>query len=314
MDIIYYKDKEGNFGDDLNEWLWCEVCPAILKKESDYSLLGVGSIINKDIIKDRKVIVFGSGVAYGEIPNISDLTIKCVRGKLTAKILGIDESFAISDGAILIREIPYFSPISENKRSGVILIPHHLTFHRYDLSEICNKAGIELINPSEDSKYIINKIRHAKLVITEAMHGAIIADTVRVRWIPIVLSSNISTFKWLDWLSMFNLEYKPIYIGVPNLFDYKINNLLIKYGMDFFKKNHSNMNVYDLLKWNDKTFSFKLYEKFFKCMKPFLNLKNRNRKMTKLLVSLKDRESYLSNDDIFNENLRLLKIKLQELL
>lgn len=111
MDVLYYKDSVGNFGDDLNEWLWDGVIPTFHEIESNYSLLGVGSIINKQVIKNKKVLVFGSGIAYGDIPDKKQLEIVCVRGKLTATLLNINESFAVTDTAILLSTMPEFSPV-----------------------------------------------------------------------------------------------------------------------------------------------------------------------------------------------------------
>jgi hypothetical protein len=41
------------------------------------------------------------------------------------------------------------------------------------------------------------------------MHGAIIADTFRVPWVPISTRPSINTFKWLDWSESMGLEYRP---------------------------------------------------------------------------------------------------------
>lgn len=319
MDILYYKDPIGNFGDDLNKFLWDEVAPYIRDKKSDYLLLGVGSLLNPNFLKDNKVIVFGSGVAYNHVQaNKNNLIIKCVRGKLTARALGIDESFAISDSAILIRAIKKFPIITDNERSGILFIPHHLTYVNYklQLSQICDKVGFKLIDPALDSKIIINKISHAKLVISEAMHGAIIADTMRVPWIPVVLGHQINTFKWLDWLSMFNVQYAPIYLGVPNFKDYKLNNLLIKYNLAFFKPNFRSMNEKDLLFKNEQSTMYKIMHKLLKIKFKFIGERadeRRQKKMINLMKNLKTQKSFLSDDDIFNERFKSLLGKLEDL-
>ena len=61
------------------------------------------------------------------------------------------------------------------------------------------------------------------------MHAAIIADTFRVKWLPVTTSSTINHFKWLDWTSSMNVPYKPIFIG-PGSLEGKIQHLVYKYS------------------------------------------------------------------------------------
>jgi succinoglycan biosynthesis protein ExoV len=316
MNVIYYKDKKGNFGDDLNEWIWHEIAPFIHKKKSEYSLLGIGSIINEELIKDKKVVIFGSGIGYGIPPRKEDVEIKSLRGKLSAKILGVDESFAIADSAILLNLISEFSPIPEEERNGIIFIPHHKTIENHDFSEICKNCGVELIDPTQDSKYVINKIRQAKLVIAEAMHAAIIADTMRVNWVPVVANHEINTFKWLDWLSTFNIAYNPIYIGVPDLIKSEQNNLLIKYNMAMYKPKYHNMNEKELLQLNKRHITYRLHRSCLKIKQKFITPKSNERhrnKIATLLKNISQSKGYLSSDEIFYKNLNLLQTKLNEL-
>jgi succinoglycan biosynthesis protein ExoV len=41
------------------------------------------------------------------------------------------------------------------------------------------------------------------------MHAAIVADALRVPWIPVVLSPQSNSFKWLDWTLSLSLPYNP---------------------------------------------------------------------------------------------------------
>ncbi|TYX27701.1 hypothetical protein FCG76_028230, partial [Klebsiella pneumoniae] len=75
-----------------------------------------------------KWFVFSSGVGYGYPPvNFGDdnWNILCVRGPLSAKILGLDKNKAITDGAALLNTLDEFKPLPENERKGIIFIPHH---------------------------------------------------------------------------------------------------------------------------------------------------------------------------------------------
>ena len=45
------------------------------------------------------------------------------------------------------------------------------------------------------------------------MHAAIVADTLRVPWVPLMTSSDINSFKWLDWTQSMRVPYQPVRIG-----------------------------------------------------------------------------------------------------
>ena len=50
----------------------------------------------------------------------------------------------------------------------------------------------------------------SKLVVTEAMHGAIVADAFRVKWIPVSWHNFIVDYKWRDWCGSLNMQYQPL--------------------------------------------------------------------------------------------------------
>ena len=213
MKLYYYKDAKGNFGDDINGWLWERLMPGIWDDDERHSFSGIGTILGPEMQLDRKWTIFGSGAGYGEVPagvGGKNWDIVCVRGPLTATILNLPRELAVSDGALLIRALEEFQPVPEAERKGIVFMPHHQALSAGDWKQACDLAGIEFISPHDDSIQTLNRLRHAKLVIADAMHAAIVADTVRVPWVPVVTSLEISTFKWLDWTMSMNLPYNPI--------------------------------------------------------------------------------------------------------
>src|ERR1019366_6854573 len=59
----------------------------------------------------------------------------------------------------------------------------------------------------------------AKLVVAEAMHGAIVADTLRIPWIAVECSPEILPFKWVDWCQSMDLPYKPFQLLPTSAWD-----------------------------------------------------------------------------------------------
>lgn len=204
---LWYWDG-GNFGDDLNTWLWEQLFPKPINQcfSDDVLFLGIGSVLNHRIPEHpAKKIVFGSGFGYGSLPHLTDRWhFYCVRGPLTAKALGLSENVAISDSAMLVREL--IEPAETFQH--VAFMPHHWTAMKGDWKSICESVSIQYIDPKGSVSNTLEVIRHSSLLITEAMHGAIIADALRVPWIPVRSRRGILNFKWQDWSNSLNLDHK----------------------------------------------------------------------------------------------------------
>ena len=106
MKLFYYKDDIGNFGDDLNRWLWPQLIGDYLDDDDSTIFVGIGTLLNHKLPTNGRKIVFGSGYGYGDIPSIdSNFTFYCVRGPKTAKILNLPEETAVTDSALLLRNV-----------------------------------------------------------------------------------------------------------------------------------------------------------------------------------------------------------------
>ena len=46
MDIFYFRLRSGNFGDDLNDWIWDAVVPGLSSMQSDHTLCGIGTLLS----------------------------------------------------------------------------------------------------------------------------------------------------------------------------------------------------------------------------------------------------------------------------
>jgi succinoglycan biosynthesis protein ExoV len=73
----------------------------------------------------------------------------------------------------------------------------------------CALAGLEYLDPHDDVQHLLERIARSRLVLAEAMHAAIVADALRIPWIPIKVHDHIDAFKWRDWCASMELEYQP---------------------------------------------------------------------------------------------------------
>ncbi|KOC89220.1 polysaccharide pyruvyl transferase family protein [Winslowiella iniecta] len=239
MKVHYFKAPEGNFGDDLNDWLWQDLLPGVFDNDESFRFAGIGTIISANLPAAKNWVVFSSGVGYGIPPaNFGDASwnILSVRGPLSAHVLGLPKEKAITDGAALLSTLAEFPVVPESERKGIIFIPHHDALKTGQWEEVCRRAGVEYVSPQGDAKEIINKIRHAKLILADAMHAAIIADAMRVPWVPLVSSDQINTFKWLDWTQTINERYQPLVLGSSSFREAMRNKSLGLYGEKYYQK------------------------------------------------------------------------------
>jgi len=225
MKLFYYIREDGieNFGDSLNPWLWNQLIPEALDDDETTAFVGIGTIVNGHLPyrlpNTRDFVVFSSGLGYclGTIPAIDDhWKIYCVRGALSARQLGLPEEFAIADGALLIRRV-YTE--TATKKYPYSFMPHvQQAIEQGELwVEVCQQAGVHYLDPCRPIADILHTLNETEVLLTEAMHGAIAAEALRVPWIPIRTNPEIFTFKWVDWCDSVGLEYHPCDLPISSI-------------------------------------------------------------------------------------------------
>lgn len=153
----------------------------------------------------ERILVLGSGSGYGAPPPIdSRWSFHAVRGLRTARALGLDPDRAVADSAYLVGSLDWASVREE--RGEVIVIPHHRSLRYVDWAQVCERAGARFLSPLLPAAEFMKVIAGARLVLTEAMHGAILADIVRVPWQGFEFGGQFNAEKWLDWSEMFDLN------------------------------------------------------------------------------------------------------------
>lgn len=210
MKLTYFEHHIPNFGDELNKIMWETLIePDFFDDDKSTLFLGIGSILWDYLPKKPQKIVMGSGYGgYTTIPDVHDGSweIAFVRGPRTARALNIDPKLAITDAAILTR---FMGLTKQKKQFKVSFMPHFESIPRGNWEVACRQAGIHYIDPTNpDVLSSLKALQQSEVLITEAMHGAILADTLRVPWIALEPILPIHRNKWFDWAESLNIDLK----------------------------------------------------------------------------------------------------------
>lgn len=207
MKLYYFQNQAGNFGDDLNPWIWDRLLPDFFDDDSDILFLGIGTILNHRVPIATKRVVFGSGVGYG-YPILKDGTwdFICVRGPWSASQLGIEPYLAVVDPAVFINQL---FPHGHTERLLVSLMPAGISASRGLWQEVCQIAGVQYIDPHDDVENVMKQLDQTRLLMTEAMHGAIAAEAFRIPWISVYSGDHLNYEKWQDFCGSLDLTHQP---------------------------------------------------------------------------------------------------------
>jgi len=215
MKLCYFKDStHANFGDDLNEWMWPKLLKNFFDDNEDIIFVGIGSIIGKkrpdhlEYQPNQKKVVVGAGFVsgYHEKPDLKDGSwdVFFVRGPRTAKAFGLDPDLALGDSAILLRNLVDFKSLRKEKVVGYM--PHWESVEPGNWEQVCKLAGLKLIDPRLTVDEVLAQLLECEFLVTEAMHGAIVADALRVPWIAITPQVPLHREKWFDWAETLGIK------------------------------------------------------------------------------------------------------------
>lgn len=197
-----------NVGDDLNLWLWPQLFGDLIVEDSSRYFLGIGTILTEKRLKmlaEKEVVIFSSGAWEWNVPTLGDnCTVYGVRGPRTASKLGLKSDLVVGDGAYLIREVDF--PKAEKQKGKVGFIPHHRSEDYIDWDKICQEIGLTYITAKQPVEEFLLALQECECVVTEAMHGAIIADALRIPWKGVRFSPAFDDEKWYDFAESMDVE------------------------------------------------------------------------------------------------------------
>lgn len=210
MKLVFFRGKVPNFGDELNLMVWPALLPrGFLDEDESELFVGIGSIIGDHLPSTSRKFVMGSGYAgYMGLPDVHDGSwdIRFVRGPDTARTLKIDPALSICDSAILLRAMDDLP--APDTSVGIGFMPHYESLERGNWAAACQAAGMTLIDATAPMELVLSQIRGARLLVTEAMHGAIVADAMRTPWVAARPIYGGHHRKWLDWSGALGLDVR----------------------------------------------------------------------------------------------------------
>lgn len=210
-----YFHSESNVGDQLNSWLWESVIgmPVENINPRDALFIGIGTILRESIPEHpKKKFVMGAGCGYEPPPKLTDdWEVVMVRGHLTAKLLGLDSNSVVTDPGVLIRE--FYQKNRAAKEIG--FMPHYSSGVLCDWQSLCKDMGLLYLDPQLPVETLMDEFVNCKLILTEAMHGAIMADALGIKWRAIKTRASILQFKWQDWASSLGMKVEFTYLAPP---------------------------------------------------------------------------------------------------
>lgn len=209
MILYQWRGHARNFGDELNALLWPRLLPDFFDTDESVSFLGIGSILDGRHDPARMKIVAGSGYGGYEAPIALDRTwsVHWVRGRRTASQLGLPLALGMGDPGSLLPLAGLAPPRDASLVPAAIgFMPHFESAARGAWAEAAAAAGLTLIDPRGDPRAIVHAMTRCRMILSEALHGIIVADALRIPWIAIQPLAPIHRSKWLDWAETLHLD------------------------------------------------------------------------------------------------------------
>jgi succinoglycan biosynthesis protein ExoV len=225
MRLYYWRGHARNFGDELNTLLWPALLPGYFDEDDSEIFLGIGSVLDSRHPAGARKIVAGAGYGGYEAPPVLDerWTIHWVRGPRTAARLGLPAGCGIGDPASLIDRDLVAAMLGAGWETAgaacgdVGFMPHFETACRGAWPRAAAQAGLTFIDPRDDLAVVLAAIARCRLLMSEAMHGVIVADALRVPWVAVAPFAPVHAAKWGDWAAAMDVavEFESL---VPSSF------------------------------------------------------------------------------------------------
>jgi succinoglycan biosynthesis protein ExoV len=151
--------------------------------------------------------------------------VLATRGPLTERIIDRPGT-AATDSAAFLSVLPQVVTMNP-KPDLTLFMPHYHSTWGANWARAAEEAGMTFVDPQWPTARILELFSRAKLMVCEAMHGAIVADTLRIPWIPVGISREFLPLKWCDWAMSVDVPFRPTWLPASSYWE-KVRFLKMK--------------------------------------------------------------------------------------
>lgn len=229
--FAYWGKSQNNFGDLLT--------PLILKHygltpvhavPNESHLVSVGTLLGY-FSTDFKGVILGTGINEPTKKTFSSAKVIGLRGKLTQKVLGLEnKNIILGDPGLLVSRI---FPARMTKKWKLGIVPHMSELYHPIVNRWTKNLGdsAKIINPLRNPEIVITEISACENIISSSLHGLVVADSFCIPNIRFIIEDTykFNYFRFEDYYSALGIPYD--WINVDGTESLEI--LLMKLRKDF---------------------------------------------------------------------------------
>ena len=214
---LHWSRSKPNFGDTLSPII-CEYMSGRKVVYADITkcdLVAIGSLMQrvKEGFFRHKIHVWGTGYIDSTPMHRSKHIYHAVRGRMTRDILQMDHNPVFGDPALLADRL-VAGKITNKKNYKLGIIPHYKDRDDVLLKTLApeykNVTVFDVFTPPLE---LIKNIAECEFVLSSAMHGLIVADSLAVpnAWVEMADKLRGGWFKFQDYYSIYGYDdIKPL--------------------------------------------------------------------------------------------------------
>lgn len=189
INAYWWRPRKGphNFGDELGAVILRKLGYKVKRvafKNADVLL--TGTMLDPAENKNPNATVLGTGSGYTHDAE-HGFNVLAVRGKLTADVLGLENS-VLGDLGLLASRVWHKEPAQYD----IGVVRHYVDKDEYPFADI-------VIDATEPVEKVIKKISSCRVIMSSSLHGIIVADSYGIPNMRIARDDVITgDWKWLD--------------------------------------------------------------------------------------------------------------------
>jgi succinoglycan biosynthesis protein ExoV len=205
-----------DFVDAIDAALWPRLLHDFERTAATHDVHGVGAVLSRrSHALARRQLVLGAGADRRSARVDAQWNVAWVRGPRSARRLRLPEDRALADASLLLRHARPDLPWTTEPRGDVVLMPRYAAASRGDVRRLAALVGAVPCDPASPLPEVVRAIAGARLLVTECVHGALLAELLNVPWRAFASSADVDACAWLDACDSFGLRWDPILLPAP---------------------------------------------------------------------------------------------------